>query len=100
MYLLTKLIHYRSVVFLEKDFADGLIFEKRMSGIIPKFTMNVHPGYNNFENLDGGLSWYKMQSKDFMSNISFESENANGSLVSFNGQSITFRISINQIYFL
>ena len=37
-----------------------------------------------------------MESKDFISSISFKLKNENGDLVSFNGQSITFRISTKE----
>ena len=35
--------------------------------------------------------------KDFISNISFKLRNENGEIVSFNGQSITFRLSIKEV---
>ena len=38
-----------------------------------------------------------MESKDVISSICFKLKNENGSLVSFNGQSITFRLSIKEI---
>ena len=37
------------------------------------------------------------ESKDFISSISFELKKEYGILVSFNGQSITFRLSIKEV---
>ena len=41
-----------------------------------------------------------MESKDIISNISFKIENEKNQLVSFNAQSITFRLSIKEIKIL
>ena len=38
-----------------------------------------------------------MDSKDFISGISFKLKNENNELVSFNGQSVTFQLSIEEI---
>ena len=38
------------------------------------------------------------ESKDVLSSISFKLKNEDGQLVSFNGQSISFRLSIKEIY--
>ena len=38
-----------------------------------------------------------MQSKNIISSICFKFKNENGNLVSFNGQSVTFRLSIKEI---
>ena len=38
-----------------------------------------------------------MQSKDIISSICFKLKNENNQLVSFNGQSTTFRLSIKEI---
>ena len=59
--------------------------------------MDVDPGYKYNENFRGGVHWYMMDSEDFISNISFRLKNANRNLVSFNGQSITFRLSIKEV---
>ena len=59
--------------------------------------MDVDPGYKYIKKLRGGVQWYMMGSKDFISSISFKLENENGSLVSFNGQSITFRLSNKEV---
>ena len=39
-----------------------------------------------------------MESKDFILNISFNLKNENGKLVSFNGQLISFRLSIKEVH--
>ena len=62
--------------------------------------MDVDSGYKYIENLRGGVQWYMMESKDNISSICFNLANENGNLVSFNGQSITFRLSIKKIKFL
>ena len=58
--------------------------------------MNIDPGYKSIEKFCGGLSWYMMKSKDFVSKISFELKNGIGALASFNGQSITFGLPIEE----
>ena len=85
-------------IFLECDIAQGMIFKGRKSNIIHNWTMTVDPGYNYAEKLSGGISWYMMQSKDIISSNCFKLKNENNQLVSFNGQSITFRLSIKEIY--
>ena len=81
-------------IFLECNIAHGMIFKGRKSNFIHNWTMTVNPGYKKVENFSGGISWYMMQSKDNISSICFKFKNENGSLVSFNGQSATFRLSI------
>ena len=84
-------------IFLECDIAQGMIFKGRKSNIIHNWTMTVDPGYKYVEKFSGGISWYMMQSKDIISSICFKLKNENGNLVSFNGQSVTFRLSIKEI---
>ena len=84
-------------IFLETDIAQGMIFKGRRSGIIHIFTMDVDPGYEYIEKFRGGVQWYMMNSKDFISSINFKLKNENDNFVSFNGQSITFRLSIKEI---
>ena len=63
--------------------------------------MDVDSGYKNVcfrDNFRGGVQRYMMVSKDFFSSISFELKNENIQLVSFNGQSINLRLSINKIF--
>ena len=83
--------------FLGTDIAQGMIFKGRRSGIIHNFTMDVNPGYKYIEKFRGGVQWYMMNTKDFISSINFKLKNENDNFVSFNGQSITFRISIKEI---
>ena len=83
--------------FLECDIAQGMIFKGRKSIIIHNRTMTVNPGYKYVEKFSGGFSWYMMHSKDIISFICFELKNENENLVSFNGQSICFRLSIKEI---
>ena len=85
------------IVFLECDIARGIFFKGRKSNIIHYWTMTVDPGYKYVEKISGGISWYTMQSKDFISSICFKLKNENNQLVSFNAQSITFRLSIKEI---
>ena len=84
-------------IFLECDIAQGMIFKGKRSAIIHKFTMDVDPGYKYIEKFRGGVLYYMLQSKDIISSICFKLKNENGNLVSFNGQSITFRLSIKEI---
>ena len=84
-------------IFLECDIAQGMIYRGKRSVIIHNFTRDVDPGYKYIEKFRGGVQWYMMESKDIISSISFKLKNENGNLVSFNGQSITFRLSIKEI---
>ena len=84
-------------IFLECNIAQGMIFRRRRSGIIHNFTMDVDPGYKYIEKFRGGVQWYMMESKDIISNICFKLKNENNQIVSFNGQSLTFRLSIKEI---
>ena len=81
-------------IFIECDIAQGMIYKGKRSGIIFNWTMTVDPGHKYVERFAGGLTWYMMETKDFVSSISFKLKNENGDLVSFNGQGITFRLSI------
>ena len=58
--------------------------------------MDVESGYKYIEKFCGGVQWYMLQSKDFISNISFNLKKENNQLVSFNGQSITLRLSMKE----
>ena len=82
-------------IFLETDIAQGIFLEGKWSGIIHNFTMDVDPGYKYIEKFRGGIQWYMMQSKGFVAS-SFKPKNENKELVSFNGQSITFGLSIKE----
>ena len=63
------------------------------------FTMFVSPGYKYICRFDGGVQWYMLEAKDVISSICFELKNENNELVSFNGQSILFRLSIKKCDF-
>ena len=84
-------------IFLECDIAQGMIFKGKRSGIIHNFTMDVDPGYKYIEKIRGRVQWYMMESKDIISSICFKLRNENNQLVSFNGQSVSFRLSIKEI---
>ena len=84
-------------IFIHTDIAQGMIFRGKRSGIIHNFTMDVDPGYKYIEKFRGGVQWYMMESKDIISSICFKLKNENNQLVSFNGQSMTFRLSIEEI---
>ena len=74
-----------------------MTFKGRKSNIIHNWTMTVDPGYKYVEKFSGALTWYMMQSKDIISSICFKLKNENNQIVAFNGQSITFHLSIKEI---
>ena len=74
-----------------------MIFKGSKSNIFQNWTMTVDRGYKYVEKFFGGISLYMMQSKDFISSICFKLKHENGNLVSINGQSVTFRLSIKEI---
>ena len=74
-----------------------MIFKDKRTGIIHNFTMDVDPGYKYNEKFRRGVQWYMMESKDIISSLCFKLKDENNILVSFNGQSITFRLSIKEI---
>ena len=84
-------------IFLECDIAQGMIFKGRRSGLIHNWTMTVNPEFKYVESFTGGITWYMLLSKDIISSICFKLKNENNQIVSFNGQSITFRLSIKEI---
>ena len=84
-------------IFIETDIAKSMIFRGKRTGIIHNFTMDVNPGHKYIEKFRGGVQWYMMESKDNISSINLKLKNENGNLVSFNGQSVTFRLSIKEI---
>ena len=84
-------------IFIECDIAQGLIFKDKRSRIFHNFTMDVHPGYTFIEKFRGGVQWYMMETKVIISSICFKLKNENGNLVSFNGQSVSLRLSIEEI---
>ena len=84
-------------ILIECDMAQGMIFKRRRSRIIHNFTMDVDPGYKYIDRFRGGVMWYMMDSKDNISSINFKLINENGNLVSFNGQSLAFRLSMKKM---
>ena len=84
-------------IFRHTDIAQGMIFKGERSGVIHIFTMDVDPGYKYIEKYRGAVKWYMMDTKDFISSNIFKLKNEKGNLVSFNGQSITFRLSIRGV---
>ena len=75
-----------------------MIFKGKISGIIQNFALDVDPGYIYIDKFRGGVQGYMMETKDIISNIRFKLKNESNKLVSFNGQSIIFRLSIKEIY--
>ena len=59
--------------------------------------MDVDPGYECILKFKRAVQCYMLKTKDFNSSIKFKLKNEINDFVSFNGQSITFRISINEI---
>ena len=59
--------------------------------------MDVSPGYKYVEKFRGGVQWCMMESKDIISSFEFRLRNGNGNLISFNGRSVSFRLSIKEI---
>ena len=84
-------------IFIEPNIALGMIYKGKRSGIIHNFTMTVNPGYKYIERFAGGFTWYMMNTNDFISSINFKIKKENGELVSCNGQSVTFRLSIKEV---
>ena len=76
-----------------------MIFKGKTTGKVHNFTMDVDPDYKYIEKFRGGVQWYMMGSKDIFSSLCLKLKNENNQLVSFNGQSITFRLSIKEISF-
>ena len=83
--------------FLECDIVQGMIFKGRKLSSNHNWTMTVDPTYKYVKKNSRGISWYMMQSEDIISSIWFKLKNENNRLVSFYGQSITFRLSIKEI---
>ena len=87
-------------IFFESNIAQGVIFRGKRSGVIHNFTMTVNPGYKYVERFEGGISWFVTKNIHVISSINFRIKNENEISVSFNGQSITFRLSINGVLFI
>ena len=74
-----------------------MIFKGQRRVSIHNFTMDVDPGYKYIEKFRGGVQCYMMDSKNFISSINFKLKSENNNLVSFNGQSIRFKLSIKEV---
>ena len=48
-----------------------LIFQGERSGVVHNFTMDKNPGQKQIKKIGGGVQRYRMESKKFISNISF-----------------------------
>ena len=59
-------------IFLECDFAQGLIFKRKRSGIIRNLTMDVSPAYKFIQKFRGGVQWYMMETEGRISSICFK----------------------------
>ena len=84
-------------IFIHTDIAQGKIFKGKKSGIIRNLTMDVHSREKHIEKFRVSIQGYMMDTKDFISIINFNFENENVEIVSFNGQSVTFRLSIKEV---
>ena len=84
------------VVFLETDIAQGMIFEGNWTGRKQNFTMDVDPGCKSHAGFCGRVQWYMIETKDSISNVAFK-VNEIGILISFNGQSKTFRLLFKEV---
>ena len=58
--------------FLETDVAQGMTFKGKRGGIFHNFTMEIKPGYEYLERFRGRISWYMLESGDFIQNIGFK----------------------------
>ena len=87
-------------IFLECDIAKGMLFKGKRSNNNHNWTMTVVPEYKYVEKFAGGVTWYMMETKDVVSSISLKLENESNELVSFNGQSVTFILSIKEIFYI
>ena len=59
-------------IFQESDFAQGMTFKGKSSGINHNFTMDVDPGDKHIEKFRGGFHRYMMESKDIISGNCFK----------------------------
>ena len=84
-------------IFILTNIAQSMISKSKISGIIHNFTMDVNPGYKYIENFRGNVQGSMMETNDVISSISCKLKNENNELVSFNSQSVSFRLSIKEI---
>ena len=74
-----------------------MIIKGKRNGIFHKFFKHVVPGYKNIDKFRGGVQLFLMDSKDIIASICFKLKEENNQIVSFSGQSITFRLSFKEI---
>ena len=60
--------------------------------------MTIAPAFKYVERFSGGIQWQMMETKDIIINISFKLKNKNGDLVPLKGESLSFRLSIKEIF--
>ena len=82
---------------LETVIAQGKIFNGNGSRMLSSFRMDVDPVLKYIEKFCEGGQWYTLHIIDFLLNIKFKLKNENNELVYFNGQSITFRLSLRLV---
>ena len=83
--------------FIETGIALGMIIGGKRTGVIHNLTMDVNLGYRYIEKFHSGIQWFMMEDEGFISNNNFKPKNEHHKLVSFNGQSISFRLSIKEV---
>ena len=59
--------------------------------------MDVDPSYKYIGKFRGRVQWYTMNTKSFVSSMTFKIKIENNEPVSINCQSITFRLSIKKV---
>ena len=59
-------------IFVETNFAQGMIFRGKRSGIKFNWSMDVNSGFKYIHKFRGGVQWYMMESKDIISGICFK----------------------------
>ena len=62
--------------------------------------MTVDPGFKYVESFTGGITWFMLESKDIVSTMGSKLKTESNQLVSFDGHSVTFRLSVKEIYFI
>ena len=83
-------------IFIQTGNPQGRIFRGKRPGIIFNWSMDVNSGFKYIHKFRGEVQWYIMESKDIISSI-FKLKKEKNELLSYNGQSITFRLSIKEI---
>ena len=74
-----------------------MIFKGNQTEVIHHFTKDVDSGYRYFQKYRGRVQMYTMESKDFISNISFKLKKEPGKQLSSNGQNLFLRLFIREI---